>query len=356
MVSKARENSRRGSSNAFLKVLLFSIFLVRIFTTPVSAQTPTRAQSLTSVVTYHNDPQRTGWNPNETILTPANVNAQSFFRIRVVQLDGQVDAQPLVVPANQQYQSRGIDSVVYVVTENNTVYAINGSNGDVLLQRNLGAPMMTVQGPPSDPYWCTPQPAASPRHTHDRLGLPNPVRNGSNGSGSGLQAPDYHNISSMLLIWQPWRMSWDRLWWSKLLRTWKMAHNFAFNALYQRQRPALLENLGQIYAAFGSFADCYTNLSRGWVLGWDSSLSPLPMNELTNQIPRRPFVFQEGQAVIRGSPTPTSCPRFGCRATGWPPTRAETFTLRPAIHRQGPINSASISTRAPFALLPSLGA
>jgi hypothetical protein len=64
----------------------------------------------------------------------------------------------------------------------------------------------------------------------------------------------------------------------------------SFNALYQRQRPALLENLGQIYAAFGSFADCYANLSRGWVLGWDmNTLSPLPMNELTNQIPTAAF-------------------------------------------------------------------
>ena len=31
-----------------------------------------------AVTTYHYDNYRTGWNPNETILTPANVNNSSF--------------------------------------------------------------------------------------------------------------------------------------------------------------------------------------------------------------------------------------------------------------------------------------
>ena len=50
-----------------------------------------------SVLTYHNDNNRTGWNANETTLTTANVNASTFGLLHTVALDGRVDAQPLVV-------------------------------------------------------------------------------------------------------------------------------------------------------------------------------------------------------------------------------------------------------------------
>jgi hypothetical protein len=59
---------------------------------------------------------------------------------------------------------------------------------------------------------------------------------------------------------------------------------YIFNPANSRQRSALLETSGNIYAGFGSFCDVNANLSRGWVLGWSaSSLTPLPANELLNQ-------------------------------------------------------------------------
>ena len=51
-----------------------------------------------TVTTYHYDNYRTGWNPNETTLTPANVASSSFGLLETVTLDDQVDAQPLYVP------------------------------------------------------------------------------------------------------------------------------------------------------------------------------------------------------------------------------------------------------------------
>jgi hypothetical protein len=60
-----------------------------------------------------------------------------------VKLDDQVDAQPLVVPGVQitagNYQ--GTHDVVYVATENNTVYAIDVHSGTVLLNPNFGTPV-----------------------------------------------------------------------------------------------------------------------------------------------------------------------------------------------------------------------
>ena len=87
-------------------------------------------QGSTNVVTYHYDTLRTGWNPNETVLTTSNVNSSTFGVLGQVTLDDQVDAQPLVV-----------NNIVYIVTENNTVYAIDGGTGAILNSNNLGPPV-----------------------------------------------------------------------------------------------------------------------------------------------------------------------------------------------------------------------
>ncbi|HEX3818346.1 MAG TPA: hypothetical protein VHW03_08655, partial [Chthoniobacterales bacterium] len=51
----------------------------------------------TDVLTWHNDAGRTGQNLEERVLTPADVNAQNFGLRFNIQVDGKVDAQPLVV-------------------------------------------------------------------------------------------------------------------------------------------------------------------------------------------------------------------------------------------------------------------
>src|ERR1700736_4576533 len=120
--------------SAIIGLMLFSAIAVPI--APAVAQKPV-------VATYHYDNQRTGWNGNETTLTPANVGSPSFGVLAEVGLDDQVDAQPLVVP-NQQITAGptpGAYQVVYVATEANTIYAIRASNGAVLLSRNLGTPV-----------------------------------------------------------------------------------------------------------------------------------------------------------------------------------------------------------------------
>jgi len=69
--------------------------------------------------------------------------------------------------------------------------------------------------------------------------------------------------------------------------TYKNGKPVSFSAPNQRQRPALLETNGNIYAGFGSFCDINANLSRGWVLGWQAgTLAPLAANKLNNQLAR----------------------------------------------------------------------
>ncbi|HSK42867.1 MAG TPA: hypothetical protein VLA83_03150 [Candidatus Binatia bacterium] len=57
--------------------------------TPTPTPTPP-APALASVLTYHNDGQRTRLNANETILTPANVNASSFGKVFSYPVDRQI--------------------------------------------------------------------------------------------------------------------------------------------------------------------------------------------------------------------------------------------------------------------------
>src|ERR1700730_5050427 len=96
----------------------------------------------TDVLTYHNDPQRTGWNYNEHTLTKDTVRPAFFGRIATpTPLDDQVDAQPLVV-TNQTIDGHpGARTVVYVATEHNTVYAIDACSGAILKSTNLGQPV-----------------------------------------------------------------------------------------------------------------------------------------------------------------------------------------------------------------------
>ena len=90
-----------------------------------------------SVLTQHNDNSRAGLNDNETLLTTSNVNVQQFGLVFSVPVDDQLYAQPLVVGnlsiANETH------NVVFVATVNNTVYALDGDDGQVLWQKNYTA-------------------------------------------------------------------------------------------------------------------------------------------------------------------------------------------------------------------------
>ena len=84
----------------------------------------------TDVVTYHNDITRSGLNNQETILTTTNVNSSSFGKLFTVSVDGVIDAEPLYL---SNVSISGVThNVLYVVTENGTVYAADADSGTVL--------------------------------------------------------------------------------------------------------------------------------------------------------------------------------------------------------------------------------
>jgi hypothetical protein len=101
------------------------------------------------VTTYHDDVARTGLNPNETTLTPANVTSANFGLLRTLQVDGKVDGEPLYLPAlNVGGQTR---NVVFAVSEHDSVYAFDADSGAQLWKTSiLGANETT-----SDDHGCS---------------------------------------------------------------------------------------------------------------------------------------------------------------------------------------------------------
>jgi hypothetical protein len=99
-----------------------------------------------SVLTYHYDNQRTGLNPNETILSTGNVNSTTFGKLFSYNVDGYVYAQPLYV-AGLTIPGNGIHNVLFIATEHNTVYAFDadesGTTGGLLWKTNLGTSAIT---------------------------------------------------------------------------------------------------------------------------------------------------------------------------------------------------------------------
>ncbi|MEM5328163.1 PQQ-binding-like beta-propeller repeat protein [Paraburkholderia sp. JHI2823] len=97
---------------------------------PPSSPPSAPAGMTASVVTYHNDIARTGQQLAETTLTPANVNAAKFGKIGFYTVDGKVDAQPLYL--SQVSIAGGTHNVLYVATENASLYAFDADTGAVL--------------------------------------------------------------------------------------------------------------------------------------------------------------------------------------------------------------------------------
>ncbi|HEX8756026.1 MAG TPA: hypothetical protein VF745_06790 [Steroidobacteraceae bacterium] len=87
------------------------------------------------MLTYRDDAGRTGADLTESVLTPGNVNSSSFGLVRVLSVDGKVDAQPLYLA--QLPVAGATHDVVFVATESDSVYAFDPHTGATLWHVSL---------------------------------------------------------------------------------------------------------------------------------------------------------------------------------------------------------------------------
>jgi Chitobiase/beta-hexosaminidase C-terminal domain/PQQ enzyme repeat len=93
------------------------------------------AHAQVNVTTYHNDNSRTGEYTQETVLTPANVSGGQFGKVFTTPVDGWVYAQPLYM--SNVSIGGSTHNVLYVATENDTLYAIDAATGTIYWHYSL---------------------------------------------------------------------------------------------------------------------------------------------------------------------------------------------------------------------------
>jgi hypothetical protein len=102
----------------------------------------------TDVTTYKNDLSRSGQNLSESALTPATVTSSNFGLLRMLPVDGRVDAQPLYL--SKLSAAGGSFNAVFVATEHDSVYAFDSDSGAVLWHVSL----LAAGESPSNDHGC----------------------------------------------------------------------------------------------------------------------------------------------------------------------------------------------------------
>jgi hypothetical protein len=253
------------SQGTFFRMLRGAFFLALLSAVSAFAQT--------NITTYHYDTYRTGWNSHENILTPSAVHGATFGIQLTIPVDDEVDAQPLVVNKVKILTGnfRGLHNVVYVATDNNSVYAIDTTSGAILLQANFGPPVVRPLncGKYNPDVGIKSTPVIDPTANILYVMV---YTNSSSGPAYYLHALALGTLKDTVT---PQLVT--------ASHTLTNGKTFNFQATYEQQRPALLLTNGAVYASFGSFCDFDGDESRGWLLGWQTgTLTPLASNELTD--------------------------------------------------------------------------
>jgi len=232
----------------------------------ISAISPMRVLAQASVLMHHNDVARTGQNLEETILTPANVNAATFGKLFAQKVDGSIVAQPLYVP-NVQFSNGTFHNVIYVATQHDSVYAFDADN---TLGSNA-SPLWTVNYPKSIPedtanYGCT-----TPGYTEvGIMGTPviDPTTKTLYVVSKTLETGQYYFRLHALDLASGAEKFGGPTTIGATVQTNDEPINFT--ASIQLQRPALLLFNGEIYIGFGSNG-CDAFDYHGWLLAYSAS-------------------------------------------------------------------------------------
>ncbi|HVM86793.1 MAG TPA: discoidin domain-containing protein [Puia sp.] len=234
-----------------------------------------------NVLTQHNDLNRTGWNPNETILNTTNVNPNTFGKLYSRPVDDQIFAQPLIV--SNLSIAGGAHNIVIVATTNNSIYAFDAEDSSVTApywQVNLTQSGMR---PPTNndisvkTYAC----GSSYKDIIGKVGIiGTPVIDTSTNT-LYVVARSVSNEATPT-VWQQYLHALDIRTGAEKTGSPVMISatisgtgdgssggQLSFDPASQNQRPGLLLLNGLVYITYSSHCDAYPY--HGWIFGYDAA-------------------------------------------------------------------------------------
>ncbi|MGB9233567.1 MAG: Ig-like domain-containing protein [Terriglobales bacterium] len=215
--------------------------------------------------TSRGDNTRSGANINELLLTPGNVNSNSFGHLFSAPIDYQALAQPLYMP-DVNIPGQGMHNVVYVVTQKDSAYAFDADNGTQLWYANMtnggvpasgrDLPCGTEDGFAEEGIVGTPTIDST---TNTIYLVAKSVINGT--VTHYLHALDITTGAERVSMGSP----------VQILATSvsKKGHVTTFKSLHQKNRPGMLLLNGVLYLGFGSNG-CNDD-NTGWVLAYSAA-------------------------------------------------------------------------------------
>lgn len=218
-----------------------------------------------SVTTWGYSVQRNNVNTKEYVLTPTNVRAATFKKTFSYPVDGYIYGQPLFVP---KLKVNGVThNVVYVATENNSVYAFDADGTGQLWKTSFGSAIPCGN---SGFHGCGVAPVIGITATpviDTALGNIY-VANRQFNSSTGVYS---HSLHSLNLLTGADNAGSPILITASVPGTGYDAMNgiVSFNQKTASDRSALLELNGIIYVAFGSYGDA--DPYHGWIIGFSAS-------------------------------------------------------------------------------------
>lgn len=215
-----------------------------------------------AVTTWGYGFQRNNVNTKEYILTPTNVSVATFKKIFSYPVDGYIYGQPLFVP---KAVNGSTHNIVYVATENNSVYAFDADGGGQLWKRSfsLAIPCSNIHG-------CGVAPVigitASPVIDTNLGNIYVASRQFNSSTGVYL-----HTLHSLNLLTGADNPGSPVMITGSVVGTGYDAVNgkVTFNPKTASDRSAMLEMNGSVYVAFGSYGDA--DPYHGWIFGYSAS-------------------------------------------------------------------------------------
>jgi len=243
--------------------------------TTVFLSMSTAAFCQVNVLTYHYDNFRAGANLQERILTPGNVKPDTFGKLFSQPVDGQIYAQPLELQ-DVLIPGKGRHDVVFVATENDSVYAFDADNNT---------------GENANPLWSdsfinpskgiTPIPAkdTGTASIYPQVGITStPVIDLNSGTLYVVAATKENGAYLQRLHALDVATGVEKFGGPIVIEAsvpgtgWGSVHGMvSFNALRENQRAGLLLANGVVYIGWASHGLETTYPYHGWLIGYDAA-------------------------------------------------------------------------------------